>query len=453
MADLFIVKIRLKWALGFVGASIIGGALIAWNAKQQAGPFGGKEPFLLSATVTGALALAWIALLIIYISAKRFMEPERDKQYRQPHFPWWTLKYTVLLAFIAIMAVIIIGLSTRVATEFTLLEKGNLATLRKYIEKDPAALERTDKKTGKTLLILALESDQPEAVGLLLSSGAEFESTLHEQSWVAVAITNLSLLETLLTHNVNPDVLDADGLAPIHHAVQTQNTNSLTLLLKYGANANLRNPLYQTPLLMAIMEDDLPSAEILLEYCADPDLRDRHGNTALHQAVQRRNMEITRFLIQKGADPKCFNFSGMSPLHIAALNGQDELAELLLQQHPGMIDLRNKDDLAALNYALRGRKHETVRLLLRHGADIDRIHNNGYTAIHLLLIAKEYGTVRLLIEEGANVRITDPDGETAYDLMRRKQLQALLNLIEERDHPPTSSSNTVESAKHTLTHN
>ena len=446
MADLFIVKIRLKVALGFVGTSVIGGALATWNAGRQAGPSGGEERFLLSATITGALVLAWVALLIVYLSAKRVMEPERGKQYRQPHFPWWTLKYAVLLAFIATMAVIIHGLAARVATEFTLLEKGNLPALQERIAEDPAVLERTDRKTGKKLLLLALENEQLEAIGLLLSNGAELESTTNGQSWVVAALPNPPLLETLLIHNVNPDALDANGLAPIHYAVQTQNTNSIALLLKYGADTNVRNTLYQTPLLLAIMADDLPSAEILFEYGVDPDLRDRDGDTALHKAVRHENMETTRFLLQRGASPKLFNFFGMAPLHIAALNGQDELLEFLLEQQPTIIGLHNEGDRTALDYALRGRKHETVQLLLRHGADIDRIFDNGYTAIHLLLIAKEYESVRLLIREGANVYIAAPEGETAYNLIRRKKLQGLLDLVEEQDNPAPSPTNTIESS-------
>ena len=436
MADLFIVRTRLKLALWLVGAGIAGGAFATWDAARQIEPVGGEERFLLSATITGALALAWIILLMVYASAKHFMHPETGERHlHRSHIPWWILKYTVPLAFIGIMAILIHGLSVRVTTEFTLLEKGNLPALQEHIAEDPAVLERTDRKTGKTLLVLALENEQVEAISLLLSSGAELESTTNGQNWVVTALPNPLLLKTLLTHNVNPDAMDADGLAPIHHAVQTQNTNSLALLLKYGADANLRDPLYQTPLLQAIMLDHLPISEILLEYGADPNLWDRRSDTALHKSVRRRNTETTQFLLQRGADPKLFNFSGMAPLHIAALNGQDELVELLLEQHPEIIDLHNKDDRTAFDHALRGRKYETAQLLLRHGADINRIHDNGYTAIHLLLIAKEYGSVRLLIREGANVRLADPNGETTYDLMRRKQLQGLLDLVEERDNP------------------
>ncbi len=444
MAVLFMVKTRIKLALWFVGVGIALGALATWDAAGQAGSFGDEERFLLRATVTGALVLTWVVLLVVYASARYFIHPKVSRQHRRSHIPWQMLKYAIPLVFIVIMSVVIYGLSARVSTEFSLLEKGDLLALREHIAKDPAALVRTDQETGKTLLVLALESNKPEAVGLLLESGAELECTTNEHNWVIAALPSLLMLETLLVHGVDPDTPDADGLAPIHHTIQTQNTSALALLLKYGADTSVRNPLYQTPLTLAIMKDQLPLVGFLLEHGADPNLWDRLGDTALHKAVRRRNLETTNLLIQNGADSKYINFSGMAPLHIAALNGQNELIELLLAQ-PGTVGLRNPDDRTAFDYALRGRKYETARLLLQHGAELDRIHENGYTAIHLLLIAKEYRSVRFLIAEGANVQIADLDGETAYDLMRRKQLHGLLDLVEERDHPSPSSANTVDS--------
>jgi ankyrin len=161
--------------------------------------------------------------------------------------------------------------------------------------------------------------------------------------------------------------------------------------------------------------------------------------------VRRRNPETTRFLLEKGADPRTFNLTDMAPLHIAALNGQNELVELFLEQ-PGMIDLRNEDDRTAFDHALRSRKYETVQLLVDHGAAIDRVMKNGYTATHLMVIAKDYQAARFLIEAGADIHLAGPSGETAYELIRNKQLQILLDLVEVRDNPPgVAHTNTVHS--------
>ncbi|MCF7863955.1 MAG: hypothetical protein K9L89_04105, partial [Kiritimatiellales bacterium] len=70
--DLFIVRERLKLMLWFVGTGFFIGIFATWHAWGQIGIAGeGHETFLLSATVTGALALAWVVLAVMVLSTKR----------------------------------------------------------------------------------------------------------------------------------------------------------------------------------------------------------------------------------------------------------------------------------------------------------------------------------------------------------------------------------------------
>lgn len=449
MADLFIIKIRLKMMLWFVGVGFAGGLLASWDAWRHIGVGGeGQEQFLLRATVTGALALAWVMLLVAFLSAQWFMDPKTHQQNWWSRIPWWVLKCVVLLAFIAAMAWMLQRLSKKLENEFTLLQKNEIEKLREHIVENPELLKLKDRKTGHTLLLEALESENVDAVDMLLSSGATLTSETNGPSWVAIMLNNPPMLATLLHHGVDPDAPDANGLAPIHYAVETQNTNALAMLFDAKANADARNAVYQTPLLLAIMADDLPMAGILLEHGANPNAWDRRGDTPLHKAVRYRNSEAVRLLLEKDSNPRIFNFNNMTPIHLAALNGHNDLVELFLE-YPGMVGLRNEKGLTPFNEALRGHKFETAQLLLEHGAEIDRVMDGGYTAIHLMLVAKDYRTVRFLIAEGADVHIANADDETAHQFMRKKQLQGLLDLVEARDNPPepatTNAVNSVES--------
>ncbi|MCF7817573.1 MAG: ankyrin repeat domain-containing protein, partial [Kiritimatiellales bacterium] len=403
----------------------------------------GHETFLLSATVTGALALAWVVLAVMVLSTKRGLDPQYNPKDRWANFPWWVVKCVVLCVFIAAMAVVLHKYAGRGDNEFMLLERGELALLGERLAQNPELLEQTDKKSGKTLLELAVESGNAKAVDLLLASGARLEDAMAGQDLVG-ALGNLPLFGVLLRHGANPDTPDADGWVPLHYAVATGNTNALAVLFDAGANVDARDPNHQTPRLLAIAAENLPTAGLLLEHGANPNLPDSRGDTALHKAVRQHNLEMARLLLQKGADPKIFNGANMTPLHIAAFDGQNELVELLLQQ-PGLVDLCNEHDRTAFDYALQGLHYDTARLLLRNGADINRVRKNGYTAIHLMVVARDYKTVEFLIGEGADVNIANAEGETAADLMRSKELQSLLDLIELRDHPPEpAATNAVD---------
>ncbi len=446
MADLFIVRSRLKATLWFVGAALAGALLGAWDAWGRIGLGGEGVPrFYLFASAAGALALAWAGLLVVFLAIGKLMRPDRWQNSWLPRVQWWAVGTVALLLLVVAGGIVLHRLSLEAADEFGLLKRGRVSALRDYIGEHPEALVRRDRKSGRTLLDTALESGNAEVADMLLSLGGA--STNGIDGWVAPMLGNLPMVETLLRHGADPDAPDAADRVPVYYAARTGNTNALALLLDAGADVDARSASSQTPLQLAVMEDDLAAARMLVEHGADPNQIDRSGDTALHKAVRRRNAEAVRYLLEHGADPRIFNFEGMAPIHIAAFNGQDELVKIFLEK-PGQAGLVGKANRTAFDYALRRHKYGTARLLLENGADIDRVMENGYTATHIMLIARDYEVVKFLIEEGADVRIADNKGETAYFFMRKKQLQSLIDLIDARDHPEKAAgTNAVEAAE------
>ena len=445
MGDLFIVRSRLKLTMWLVGATLVGSLLGAWDAWNRIGVGGEGEPrYFLFVAVSGALALALVGLFIVFLTIDKFMKPNPDGWLSR--IPWWVVRTVVLLLLIGAGVVVVQRLSAKVADEFTLLKKGKIPELGEYLDQHPEALNRTDKKTGRTLLELALESGRVDAVNLVLSY--EGVDALNASGWLIGMIDNPSMVETLLQHGADPNVLDSVERTPVYYAAKAGNTNSLVLLLNAGADVNVLNASFQSPLMLAVVEGDLSAVKLLLEQGADPNQIDQNGETALHKAVRRRNPEIVRCLLKNGADPKILNFSDMAPIHIAASNGQDQLVKIFLEQ-PGQLNLVGKTNRNALDHALRRHKYATARLLLENGADINRIMEDGYTPTHIMLIARDYEVVKFLIEEGADVRIADSKGETAYFFMRKKKLQTLIDQVDARDHPEkaaeTNAVETVES--------
>jgi len=446
MADLFIVRLRLKATLWFTGAVFVGCLFGTWDAWNRIGLGGEGEPrFLLFASVTGALTLALVGLFIVFLTVGKLLEPRRGHVGWWERIPWWAVRVVALLVLIGAGTVVLLRLSAKMANEFTLLRKGRVAELGEYIDANPAALERKDRKTGYTLLESALASGNAEVVEMLFSRGVDLSSATNGHNWVVEMLDNPPMLKTLLWHGSDPNAPDALDLVPVFYAAKAQNTNALAMLLEVGADVDARNTSSQTPLQLALMADDLPAAQLLLEQGADPNEVDRSGDTALHKAVRRRNADAVRYLLENGADSKIFNFSDMAPIHIAAFNGQAELVEILLE--PGSVELCGKANRTAFDHSLRRHKYDTARLLLENGANIDRVMEDGYTATHLMLIARDYEVVKFLIEEGADVRIADNKGETALFFMRKKQLQSLLDLIAARDNPEAVETNAVEAAE------
>ncbi|XP_057859649.2 ankyrin repeat domain-containing protein, chloroplastic isoform X2 [Cryptomeria japonica] len=108
------------------------------------------------------------------------------------------------------------------------------------------------------------------------------------------------LLDFLLMHGVNVNVIDKDGATLIHYAVEV----AAIQIIKH-----------------------------LILYKVDIDAPDNYGWTPLHLAVQSRRTDVVRLLLIKGANNNIRNKDGNTPLDLCLHSGQDmrtfELIRLL----------------------------------------------------------------------------------------------------------------------------
>eukprot|EP00928_Gymnodinium_smaydae_P051108 TRINITY_DN34631_c0_g1_i1.p1 TRINITY_DN34631_c0_g1~~TRINITY_DN34631_c0_g1_i1.p1 ORF type:complete len:194 (-),score=33.27 TRINITY_DN34631_c0_g1_i1:146-664(-) len=93
------------------------------------------------------------------------------------------------------------------------------------------------------------------------------------------------------------DVLDASGLAPLHHAVISSKSGVGSYLIDLGASV---------------------------------DVLDRFGNTPLHLAAGANQRLAASMLLRAGASRQPVNKTGDTPLHIAAQFDSAEVAWLII---------------------------------------------------------------------------------------------------------------------------
>lgn len=445
MADLFIVKARLKLMLWFVGVGFLGALLSTWHFLNQLEVGGEEGSFYMSAVVAGALALAWMGLVVFYFMAGRVYNPYRNIP-RGVNFPWWTLKVLLVVAVLVAGGIGLHYFSKQLEGEFNLLREGELETLKERIQLDPALLEKPDGKGGGTLVQVAYRENHPQAVALLLASGASREGLdAAGRNPLVASLGNVPMLRILLDAGFDPDGADGGGNRPLHVAVGQNNQEAVNALLGAGAAVDILDANSRTPLMQAIEGDNLPVAGLLLENGADVNAFDRRGDTALHRAVRKRNPESIRMLLGKGADPRRFNFTHMTPLHIVVRAGHNDLVSIFLEI-PDMTGLHDEADATPLDLALKAHQYETAELLIEAGADIDRILANGDTLMHTTILARDYRTTRFLINQGGRLDVPNAAGETAFDVLRRKQLAGLIEMVQMRDNPE-AFTNAVDSAE------
>ena len=136
-------------------------------------------------------------------------------------------------------------------------------------------------------LLDAVSREQITQVATLLKAGAKVNARhppLRLTPLLVASETNIAMVRLLVTHGVNVNVQDRDGL---------------------------------TPLMKSLITRDFAMAVLLLDAGAAIDTRDYRGHTALTHAVLRSDPKILKLLIDRGAKLDVITHMGTTPWSMA----------------------------------------------------------------------------------------------------------------------------------------
>ncbi|MFP5237610.1 MAG: ankyrin repeat domain-containing protein [Acidobacteriota bacterium] len=198
------------------------------------------------------------------------------------------------------------------------VEKGQDAKVVALLKQNPALISSRDK-VGNTPLHVAALHNRVNIAELLLANGADVNAEnyqkveMRDHKWRRWGETPLSLalwsyhnkqmLELLLTHGADPNVVLSYGITPILRAVQRDLPDDVALLLANNANPNVDFS-NSTPLHQAVLQDARPIVQILLANGADPNILDTAGHTPLYYAEYPPNTDPKYGGTMHVVDPK-----------------------------------------------------------------------------------------------------------------------------------------------------
>ncbi len=326
------------------------------------------------------------------------------------------------------------------------IRNNDLTALKSCLAKG-AAVDTRDQR-GTTLLMHAAAIGSPEAVKLLLGSGADV--------------------------NAKND-LEATALI-----LGAGNPEKARMLVEKGADVNARSKLGRTPLMIAAgCEGCLSTVKLLLEKGADPNAADkqgaeaagkagivpesprgarraqRRGTTALTAAARADTLEGVKLLLSSGAGVDVADGEGFTPLSWAASNCNLEAVKLFLSKGAkantantaggevkfGKIQLLQ---LTPLMLASTFCAPDVVQTLLDAGAKVNAADIRGMTPIQFAVSseAQNPAVVKLLLKAGADVNARSAAGETALDWALKfgsKEVTAALTAAGAREGVPYSA--------------
>lgn len=149
----------------------------------------------------------------------------------------------------------------------------------------------------------------------------------------AVLGNNLARLELLLADaSVDPNALDAEGMAALHFAASYNEPTMIRALAQHPAiDLNVRNRRGNTPLHAAVANDAAAAVAALLECggAIDADATNQWRETALSVACSSGHVACVRLLLRHGVDRTVRDRWEQTPAEVAAAHQAHAVVDLL----------------------------------------------------------------------------------------------------------------------------
>lgn len=190
-------------------------------------------------------------------------------------------------------------------------------------------------------------------------------------------------VQLLLSHGADPEMLSADGCAPLHLCNSAQSFQCAELLLNAGAEINVRmRESRLTPLHIAARRALEKHVELFLSCNADVLATNQEGETPLNAACSGaerpseagRYLRVVQMLLDAGANPQTAGRKMHTPLHNACSNCSPRIVDILLQ-HGAKADVTNGVGYTPMDCLLQvvedypdQQPEQIARSLLNHGA-------------------------------------------------------------------------------------
>lgn len=149
----------------------------------------------------------------------------------------------------------------------------------------------------------------------------------------AVHLEQESLVEFMISQGGAVNSRDADGKSPLLSAIESANPDLTRLLVVSGADLNKPCGPKGTPLVYACIAPEIRTEsvrtrmiEMLVRLGADTDTPD---STPLIEAVKHNRLPSVEALLKAGADPKLFDALGKTALSYARESGRTEIIRVL----------------------------------------------------------------------------------------------------------------------------
>lgn len=317
----------------------------------------------------------------------------------------------------------------------------------------------SENQYGFTPLFYAVDSNNLDAVSLLIEFGADVNKTVsgHTPIWYAYTPECITMLvdagadpnvtveyvegkysllcryiseysieyemaKALIEAGADVNFMDPDGMTPFSYALAGDAEKEfIDFMIEHGASAEYLDEELLGKLVGDVFSNPLDSDTLdYLESLKYPvDTRDSSGLSLLMSFLEYEeypDANIVSRLLEMGANPNARDLDGNTPLMIAAADCRNtKIIELLLDSGAD-VNTRNEDLMTPLMASVVNKNARVVELIINAGADIDAQDDDGDTALFYAAAgAVNPAVIDVLLEAGADATIENERGKKAFE--------------------------------------
>jgi len=331
---------------------------------------------------------------------------------------------------------------------FTALRRGNLDTVRIYVETHGVDIDELVGEPALPPLVHAALHNNLPVVRYLVERGADVEKRIVAGKTAMHGLAEHNRVEVmryLLEVGAQVDATDDDKDTPLHRAASCGHLDAVKLLLQHGAVVDCLNTSQHTPLLCAVLHNYEAIAKYLVEHGAKTLMKTavchaahcghlaivthllahapdgaEYLDDALHLAALKDQLPVVEYLLQQQQQRQRRVFGGVGlivpiqTLFVVTERGHARVVAAILR-HAMMtkVDLSYlRDGVALLHVASHNGHLPIVQLLVERGADKNQVATqSGFTPLLHALAQKALPVAQYLLEQGADPHQAGGDGE------------------------------------------
>ncbi|KAJ5092847.1 hypothetical protein N7456_008708 [Penicillium angulare] len=246
---------------------------------------------------------------------------------------------------------------------------------------------------GFSLSHIAARYDVPAIVDFFVANGIDLApdkksretSPLH----IASVAGNLDVLNTLIQHGLDIDMVDDEGKTPLFNAMVHGHVDIAKALLNHGADLFKKFQGEFTPLFIATFAGQACMLKFLLDAGLNHDGSDADGNVP--QLIEAATVDNLNLDLSAGfgyAQEWIGVFDCSSPLGITAFLDHSKVALLFLEYgaNPNIMDLNGK---LPLYMAIEQRSLKTAAVMIEKGARLDMVDGLGSNLFYYALLPND----------------------------------------------------------------